>query len=133
MSVINSITRKLSPGTTEADAGALATRIITLETRIAQMMASVNELRNTTATVNPMTLVELTSRAPGFEWEAYLDIILETNPEGLKALKADTVNVRWPPFMKQIAEALEAGDLNGMQLVFLPSPDSFFDSLTHSL
>lgn len=49
-----------------------ATAIITLETRLAETHWARADLRDPQKTYNPMTLAELESHAPGFEWALWL-------------------------------------------------------------
>jgi endothelin-converting enzyme/putative endopeptidase len=55
-----------------ADAAAKADRIVALETAIAKAMWEPERSRDAKATDNPMTIAQLRSYAPGFDWLAFL-------------------------------------------------------------
>ncbi|MDH4271414.1 MAG: M13 family metallopeptidase [Candidatus Aminicenantes bacterium] len=56
-------------------AAAEAATIMDIETRLARGSLTNVELRNLPALYNPMTLSQLTARAPGFDWARFLDNI----------------------------------------------------------
>lgn len=51
----------------------MAQRVLNLETRLAQAHVPVNEARDPARMYNPLTAEELMIKAPGFDWETYLD------------------------------------------------------------
>jgi putative endopeptidase len=81
----------------EANAGRRAKAILDYETRIARAHWTQVESRDATKTYNKMTVAELQTRAPGFDFHAYLD--------GLGA-KADQVIVYQPSAFTGIADAV---------------------------
>ncbi|MDT8999617.1 M13 family metallopeptidase [Paucibacter sp. APW11] len=64
---------KLAGFAGEADGSAAAGRVLALEERMAAVHWDKVENRDPVKTYNPMSPAELAQRAPGFDWNAYLD------------------------------------------------------------
>jgi len=56
-----------------SDAPARAAEVVAYETRIAEVSWAAADRRDPDTTYNPMTVAELASAAPGFDWPAFLD------------------------------------------------------------
>ncbi|MCV2367477.1 M13 family metallopeptidase [Roseateles oligotrophus] len=83
------------------DPAAAAERVMALEQRIAAVQWDKVENRDPVKTYNPMTLAELSAKAPGFDWAGYL------RGAGLGGLGADArITVTQPSAMTAIAGLL---------------------------
>jgi len=89
------------------DPGAAATRILALETTIAQKQWDRARSRDRNATYNKMTLAALQTAMPAFEWRAYLSQVLPA----AKAAGIEDVIVRQPDYLQAIDTAMTATPL----------------------
>jgi putative endopeptidase len=94
-------------GVTAADA---ADRVAALEARLAAHHWDVVRDRDATATYNPMTLAELATSAPGFDWTAWAAAL------GAPAGSLDDLVVREPSFATGFAELWTEADLADWRL-----------------
>ena len=88
----------------QPDAAGQAGRIVALETALAQAHWSAVENRDPVRTYNKLTLAQLKTLAPGFDWAAWLkaqDV----------AGKADAVNVEQPTYVQKLDGILAATPL----------------------
>ncbi|MBK5250677.1 MAG: peptidase M13 [Actinomycetales bacterium] len=88
---------------TQAEADGAAERIMALETLLAAGHWDKVRDRDAEATYNPMTLAELATSAPGFDWELWVSCL--GTPEGAM----DAVVVREPSFAQAFARAWAEG------------------------
>lgn len=80
-------------GTPAEEAAAQASRIMALETRLAEASMTNVERRNIPALYNKMSLQELSQIAPSFDWKAYLS--------SMGADQLDTLIVTQPKFIEE--------------------------------
>ncbi|MEK6620564.1 MAG: M13 family metallopeptidase [Chloroflexota bacterium] len=76
-----------------------AATVLALETRLAHASMTRVDQRDPYKTYNKMTVAELAERAPGWEWDAYLD--------ALGTASLDDLNVRQPGFFTELARAAQ--------------------------
>ena len=94
-------------GTTAEDGAA---RVVAIETALASHHWDVVRDRDADLTYNPMTLAELVTQAPGFDWRAWAAAL------GAPAGSLDALVVREPSFATGFAKLWESADLADWKL-----------------
>jgi len=87
-------------GRSNSDAGDAAARVMALESRLAEAHWDMVKNRDVLATYNLMTLDELRSAAPAFDWSAWIDALGGTDDTLAEVL------VRQPSYLSAMSEAL---------------------------
>ena len=93
----------------ERNARSAATRIVALETRIANDQWTKVQNRDPVKTYNPMTLPEYQKLAPGFDWMAFF--------EGMGA-PPQKLDISQPPFIKGIAQLVRTVPVSDWRVYF---------------